>query len=110
MAVTNLHAQQGAEQPGRKTETLTQGVINWRMDGAAGPTPFGGSSGADAASGILARAYALTTCLSAAYHTADLLPADEPGEINCVSDLLKGLALEGVGDLIMLAKLLVDEA
>lgn len=105
MAVTQLHTPIGATKvlpAGAASEALR----NWSQDGVGTRTPFGGANGADAASGLLLKAHALTACLSAAFQASE-----EAGETEfaLLRDGCKALALDAIGDLILLAKFLADE-
>jgi len=102
MAVSTLHAAPGPQnaQQERRPGPITEGLLKWKPD-VVGPFAWAGPTGPEAASGVLLRAHALTACLSAGF-------SEEGGELNATADSLKGLALEGIGDLILLAKLLVD--
>ena len=110
MAVSELHPTHQGARPTQPTKRppgpITAGLLEWRSDGAC-PTPFGGSSGSDAASLILLKANALTQCLASAFSAAH---EHRESEFSNLVDSYKALALEGIGDLIMLAKVLVDEA
>jgi len=100
--ITDTATQQASELP---QGAVTNAILNWKPNGV-GPTPFGGDNGPDAASMVLLRAHALLQCLAAAHATADEYS-------NCdyamLVDSYKELALEGIGDLVLFAKLLVDE-
>lgn len=104
MASTDLPTGTGRAKPAHGP--ITAGLIDWKADGV-GRTPFGGANGPDAASCLLLKAQALTACLSAAFATAN---DHRECEFDLLGDGYKSLALDAIGDLILLAKALVDEA
>lgn len=114
MAEPHLHAATELQNsPRRSPGPITAGLLKWTCNGPSGPTPFGGSSGADAASMILLKAHALTACLSAAFSDSATIDryrgGEDCSEFDTMIDSTKSLALDAIGDLIMLAKVLVDE-
>lgn len=102
MAHAKLHAAAHPAKPG----PIANGLLGWRPHGIDGETPFGGTSGPDAASGVLLRAYALTQCLAVAFADEDKGDHNDFGNLK---GTCKSLALEGIGNLILLAKALVDD-
>jgi hypothetical protein len=111
LAVSNLHAAPAPQKSSRQEPgPITAGLLNLTHSGLGGSTPFGGIDGPDAAGMILLRAHALTACLSAAFNTTEVTRHDEDNQFNLLIDSYKALAMEGIGDLILLAKVLVDEA
>lgn len=114
MAVPPIHndAEPKSFQRTSSPGPITAGLLKWTCNGACGPTPFGGINGPDAASIILLRAEALIACLSAAFSDSEELEGRAHGRYSELSSLIgskKALAMEAIGDLIMLAKVLVDE-
>lgn len=107
MATATIHE---VGNPGTKDSRrgpITAGLLDWTRDGGATCKHFGGVNGADSASVILLKAQALTSCLSAGFESAHENPECE---FALLSDRQKSLAVDAIGDLIMLAKVLVDEA
>ncbi len=103
MAISHLHAapDSGNSRPG----PITAGLLKWESNGADSPRPFGASNGPEAAGDILINANALTLCLSASFmdsHQGEC-------EFAAVPDSIKALALDAIGNLIMLAKVMTDE-
>jgi hypothetical protein len=104
MAVSQLHAAPHSEntRPG----PITAGLLKWQSNGPNGPRPFGGANGPDAASAILLKTAALTSCLSASFSDSH---ANHQSEFAALVDDQKSLAMSAIGDLILLAKVLTDE-
>jgi hypothetical protein len=84
---------------------VTKAILNWKPN-RVGPTPFGGTNGPDAASLMLLKAHAMIECMAAAHGSASENP---DCDFALLVDSYKELALEGIGDLVLFAKLLVDE-
>lgn len=88
----------------KKAGPITTGLLQWQPNGT-GPYAWAVGSGPEAASLILLEAHALTACLSAAF-SEDV----HNSEIDALNGSYKALAMEGIGDLILLAKVLTDES
>jgi hypothetical protein len=103
MAESQLHATTETKTPERGH--ITASLLEWQPS-CVGPYAWSAKSGPEAASVNLLKAHALTACLAAAF--------DDSGKPNSEFDALvgsyKSLAMEGIGDLILLAKLLTDDA
>jgi hypothetical protein len=84
---------------------VTKAILKWKPNGV-GPTPFGAINGPEAASMVLLKAHAMIECMAAAHGSA----AKDPNcDFGLLVDSYKELALEGIGDMVLFAKLLVDE-
>ena len=79
---------------------VAKAIMEWKPN-AVGYTPF-----ASGASGLLLKANAMVQCLAASFGDT---AADDQCGFALLSDKFKELALEGIGDMILFAKLLSDE-
>ena len=84
---------------------VTKAILDWKPNGV-GYTPFGGTNGPDAASMVLLKANAMLHCMAVGFSSSH---DDDQCEFALLSDEFKNLALQGIGDLVLLAKILVDE-
>ena len=85
----------------REPGPITRFLLGYHPTGS-GPLAWGAISGPEAASSILLKAYGMTQCLYAGLDEKD-------SEFNALADTYKALAVDGIGDLIILAKVLCDE-
>lgn len=88
------------------TGPITKELLKWKTNGGEGPTPFGGSSGPEAANALLGRVEGLARCLEWAFRDAD---SNSNSDFETLRSEYKAQAFGGIGDLICLARILISE-
>lgn len=84
---------------------VTKAILEWKPNGI-GYTPFGGTNGADAASMVLLKANAMIHCMASGFASAH---DNDQCEFALLTDEFKSLGLQAIADMVLFAKLLVDE-